>query len=212
MKNSPSPLTWQFEELWHGNISNHRHYAVIPAAYVYLYLRRWKVLCTALNSSYAEECGCTGFLLSCWGLCGDVLSVLHLSHSWLSCLSTTSPVWPRFKGADVNHWFAISKLNIPVCVWGSRPVWIWIGYGSTSSCRLFHLMVHNFQCENDPCVCFCAPSVTFDLSLTVRMCCRPEESSAFSLSVRNSVSKKSNLKMEARVGINQHPFTEKGNT
>lgn len=46
------------------------------------------------------------------GLCGDVLSLLHLSHSRLSCLSTASPVSPRFMGADVNHSFAIGKLNI----------------------------------------------------------------------------------------------------
>lgn len=55
-----------------------------------------------------------------------------------------------------------------------------------------------------------AMSLTLDLSLTVRMCCLPEESSAFSLSVWNSVSMKSSLKMEARNTINQHPFTEKG--
>lgn len=78
--------------------------------------RRFCVLLPTAASrdrSYADECGCTGFSLSRWGLCGDVLSVLHLSHSGLSCLPTPSPVWPRFKGADVNHWFAISKLNNP---------------------------------------------------------------------------------------------------
>lgn len=85
------------------------------------------------------------------GLCGDILSVLRLSHSGLSCLSTPSPVWPRFRGTDVNHWFAISKVNNPTCIWWSWPVWIWIGCRSTSSCRVFHLMMNNFfSVENDP--------------------------------------------------------------
>lgn len=61
------------------------------------------------------------------------------------------------------------------------------------------------------CVSVClAATLTLDLSLTVRMCCLPQESSALSLSVRNSVSMKSSLKMEAHNTINQHPFTEKG--
>lgn len=121
IKHTLSPLIWQFGDLWHAKISNTT--AVLPA--FYLYLKQVKVLCTFLNSSEQRQQLCRwvwvywfslcieeGFP-SCWGLCGDVLSVLHLSHSGLSCLSTPSPVWPRFRGADVNHWFAISKLNIP---------------------------------------------------------------------------------------------------
>lgn len=46
----------------------------------------------SLGGSYADERGRTGFLLSRGGLCRDVLSALHLSHSGLSCLSTPSPV------------------------------------------------------------------------------------------------------------------------
>lgn len=174
----------------------------------------------SLGGSYADECGRTGFLLTCGGLCGDVLSVLHLSHSGLSCLSTPSPVWPRFEGTDVNHWFAIGKLNISLAFRESRPVWIETGDGSTSSRSVLHLAMHNFRRDNGPCVgsCVCV-CLTFDLRLTVRMCCRPEESTPFSCNVWNAVSIKSSLKMEAahtsthpytERAINQHLFTEKG--
>ncbi len=79
-------------------------------------------------------------------------------------------------------------------------------------------MMNNFQCENDPvltvnCVCVQERTcLTLDLSLIVRMCCLPEESSAFSLSVWNAVSMKSSLKMDAHNAytINHRPFTEKG--
>lgn len=100
---------------------------------------------------------------SCWGLCGDVLSVLHLSHSGLSCLSTPSPVWPRFRGADVDHWFAISKLNIPytssevgLFVFGLAAgshhaveycIWSWIRFSLRSSQNLCVFLCTHLRLE-----------------------------------------------------------------
>lgn len=146
IKHSLSPLIWQFGEVWHANISNSvsRWYSdslnlPLPTTV--------KGSTASLGGSYADECGRTGFLLSCGGLRGDVLSVLHLSHSGLSCLSTPSPFWPRFEGTDVNHWFAIAKLSIPREFGESRPVWIETGDGSTSSRGVRHLSMHNFRCD-----------------------------------------------------------------
>lgn len=102
------------------------------------------------------------------------------------------------------------------CTWWSWPVWIWIGCRLTSSCGVLHWMMSN--CENDSvftvwyswvCVCVC---ITLDLSLTERTCCRPEESCAFSLSVRNSVSMESSLETDTHDihTINQHPSLARG--
>jgi len=75
-------------------------------------------------------------------------------------------------------------------------------------------MMKNVQCDdwNDPilvhfCVCM---FLTFVLSLIVRMCCRPGVSSALSFNVRNSMSRKSILKMNTHAyTINQSIYSQR---
>lgn len=150
IKPNLSPLIVHFLTCTHFRRSVHYHppslSSPLPApgeGFVYFSRQR---LCRWMWVYWFSLCTEEGFP-SCWGLRGDVLSVLHLSHSGLSCLSTPSPVWPRFRGTDVNHRFAISKLNIDIG--GVRLFGFGLVCGSTSSCRVFHLMMNNFQCENE---------------------------------------------------------------
>lgn len=146
--------------------------------------------------------------LSCRGLCGNVLSVLHLSHSGLSSLYTLSSL-PQIRGPDVNHWFAISQIEWPICVKWSQTR-IWIGWISTSRWTTFHVIMNHFYQEDDlvmnaDCVFSytkVGDTLTLDLRLMVRMCCRPEESSAFILNIWNWVSMKSSLRIETYKHVN----------
>lgn len=136
----------------------------------------------------------------------------------LHTLSSLTQIW----GRRCKSLICYRQIERPLAFRENRPVWIETGDGSTSSRSVLHLAMHNFRCDNGPCVgscvCVCV-CLTFDLSLMVRMCCRPEESSPFSCNVWNAVSIKSSLKMEAahtsthpytQRAINQHLFTEKG--
>lgn len=133
----------------------------------------------------------------------------------LHTLSSLTQIWGCRCKSLMCYW----QIEHPACVWGKSACldrdW-WRVNIEPQRNPLGNAQFLPWQWAARGFLCAC---LTFGLSLTVRRCCRPEESSAFSCNVWNAVSIKSSLKMEVahmhphthtHRAVNQHPFREKG--